>query len=602
MVQNVFNYFFSNEHVHVVTYSDIVGLDDLNAQRLAECMKSQTPETLDESMACEEDLDTELMLGSDEIPEGPESLPRSEGAREEMYAAKVKYEEYTQLLQQAKQHLEYGMRNKMYFSFWDFAGQSTYYSTHQAFLSPRAVYLIVFDLSKQLDQSLSDSLSFKLGKAKECTVAESLQFWASSIKTFTSDENGGRAPIILVGTHGDMVDEATAQKRLEEVKDVIEMDKVIWVKVDNTKPNHEDITELRNAVLEVGLGIADESVPARWMELENALNKEKENSKHVITFQDVKRINEKLDFKLTEEGLRAFLEHGHCRGQWMYFAGDGNEDMGLIILKPVVLAKFLNSLMRKSLDTKQKTFNKDAKNANGIVDVEFINKTAAEILFHKENINTDIECLTDVLMRLKIIMKYTYEETNKTVYIMPSLLPIQSPPRESSPRERIPKLKITFDGNFLPLGFFHLFMVALVTDVAEIEISSDDNIPQIFGLHCSLYLKYRGILVDVSWNQSSIIIDIQNFSKKHSLQDMSIDRLIDNIDSVIQNTLEIYRQNAVSYTLSLKCPSCPNDKDNYLSLSALSQDGEVMCRARHECVTMEDITNALKFTLLTVRS
>eukprot|EP00057_Strongylocentrotus_purpuratus_P029613 XP_011684087.1 PREDICTED: uncharacterized protein LOC105447565 [Strongylocentrotus purpuratus] len=36
-------------------------------------------------------------------------------------------------------------------SIWDFAGHDIYYSTHQVFLTWRAIYVIVFDLSRSLD-------------------------------------------------------------------------------------------------------------------------------------------------------------------------------------------------------------------------------------------------------------------------------------------------------------------------------------------------------------------------------------------------------------------------------------------------------------------
>jgi len=575
------------------------GFDDLNAQRLAEYMEKQMPETNEGGMASEEDFNTEAQQVAD-VPEESEQLPGLRNSREIVNSSVKKNAKHQQYLNEAKQHLENGMRNKMYFSYWDFAGQSTYYSTHQAFLSARAVYLLVIDLSKHWGETLSDNLSFRLGTGKQCTVAESLQFWASSIKTFTSDENGGRAPIILVGTHGDMVDDETAKIRFDEAKKIIEMDMVIWVKVNNSTSGDVDITELRNAILEVGLGIADEPVPARWMELEHAINIEKQNGKDVIHFHDLKRLNTNLDFPVEDEGLKAFLEHGHCRGRWMYFPGGvDDDDRDLIILKPVALAKFLNSLMRSSLVAEQNAVNIDTTNANGIVDEEFLT-TAATILFKKEQIVADIEGLTKVLIRLKILMKYTNEVTHKTVFIMPSLLPVQATPApQSTPKERFPKLKIAFEGNFLPVGFFHLFLAAVVTDVADIRISTIENTPQIFGLNGTLYLEHEAILVDIRWDRSSIIIEVQNYSNKHSLKDTNVSRLIyDDIDSVIQNTLEVYRQKA-NYTLSIKCPNCTDAEDNYLSLHLLSQKDEVLCAARH-AVTMNDINNKHQFSILTV--
>lgn len=49
----------------------------------------------------------------------------------------------------------------MYISYWDFAGQSTYYSAHQAFISHSAVYILVIDLSIDLNRQLTDSLEFR---------------------------------------------------------------------------------------------------------------------------------------------------------------------------------------------------------------------------------------------------------------------------------------------------------------------------------------------------------------------------------------------------------------------------------------------------------
>ena len=40
------------------------------------------------------------------------------------------------------------------FNIWDFGGQHVYYTSHQTFLSTRAIYLLVLDMSKSLDTVL----------------------------------------------------------------------------------------------------------------------------------------------------------------------------------------------------------------------------------------------------------------------------------------------------------------------------------------------------------------------------------------------------------------------------------------------------------------
>ena len=44
------------------------------------------------------------------------------------------------------------------FDIWDFAGQHMYYTSHQTFLSERAVYLLVVDMSISLDEELSTEI------------------------------------------------------------------------------------------------------------------------------------------------------------------------------------------------------------------------------------------------------------------------------------------------------------------------------------------------------------------------------------------------------------------------------------------------------------
>jgi GTPase SAR1 family protein len=72
-------------------------------------------------------------------------------------------------------------KSQLTYSIWDFAGQSLYYNTHQFFLSPRGVYLLVWNV--------------RLG-----SEYAGLDFWLNSISCHAPD-----APVFVVGTHIDEV-------------------------------------------------------------------------------------------------------------------------------------------------------------------------------------------------------------------------------------------------------------------------------------------------------------------------------------------------------------------------------------------------------------
>lgn len=64
-------------------------------------------------------------------------------------------------------------------SWWDFAGQELYYTTHQFFLSGRSIFVVVWNLEKPIEESRVD-------------------FWLNSIQSKISN-----ATVVLVGTHLD---------------------------------------------------------------------------------------------------------------------------------------------------------------------------------------------------------------------------------------------------------------------------------------------------------------------------------------------------------------------------------------------------------------
>ncbi|CAF3728374.1 unnamed protein product [Rotaria sp. Silwood1] len=102
---------------------------------------------------------------------------------------------------------------------WDMPGStSSTCITHQVFLSPRAIYLLVFDLTKDLDQPADWN--------EELTNLDHLSFIMHSVYCYSANINQGRIqdeelnierlspPIIIIGTHRNSFSSPTKKKLL----------------------------------------------------------------------------------------------------------------------------------------------------------------------------------------------------------------------------------------------------------------------------------------------------------------------------------------------------------------------------------------------------
>ncbi|KAL3888412.1 hypothetical protein ACJMK2_000780, partial [Sinanodonta woodiana] len=101
----------------------------------------------------------------------------------------------------------------------DFAGQYAFYTTHQMFLTRRAIYLLVTDASRDVSDLVEDDCFFDSEGKLSCKVHDLVQVWMNSIHSCappdkeilnsadsqTSSYNVHPPPVILVGTHIDQI-------------------------------------------------------------------------------------------------------------------------------------------------------------------------------------------------------------------------------------------------------------------------------------------------------------------------------------------------------------------------------------------------------------
>ncbi|XP_070573732.1 probable serine/threonine-protein kinase pats1 [Ptychodera flava] len=237
----------------------------------------------------------------------------------------------------------------IYFSLWDFAGQSVYYITHQVFLGNRVIFVLVTDLTKSLDDIMSTVIE------DDWTVKDFLSFWMNSIHTHAipgsniriessdgSVKNTPAPPVILIGTKKDLLRESNsrpgaqdvdveieAKKRLKEIDEYIRRhatkavnDHLVgMIAIDNKSrgeddnTSDQDIENLRKIVQDYAmeyffLG----KVPVKWIRLELSM---RQLQREKINLEEAKEIGKKLEME--EDDINEALAFYHSVGEILHF-------------------------------------------------------------------------------------------------------------------------------------------------------------------------------------------------------------------------------------------------------------------------------------------
>ena len=158
---------------------------------------------------------------------------------------------------------------------WDFAGQHLYYASYPVFLSTRAVYMLVYNLSKGLketaqpcfrqgvheilhanpnnESNLENLLSWLVSLSSMC----SLQSEVNERQTKLADLPYCRPPVFIVGTHADKPHEDITKMELQIQREISGKDyerHVIrpFFSVDNRQGSSDDgVAALRKRMIEV---------------------------------------------------------------------------------------------------------------------------------------------------------------------------------------------------------------------------------------------------------------------------------------------------------------------------------------------------------------
>ncbi|XP_071122478.1 uncharacterized protein [Mytilus edulis] len=240
--------------------------------------------------------------------------------------------------------------------FWDFGGQYVYYTTHQTFMTYRALFLVVFDGSKGLHEQVPDVLCFP-GQHMTPTPAVFLQHWVNCILTYCKAVYTGIPKILFVATHKDRVPKEEIETRRTELYSGVEElfkdhegrahlvinNKIFVNATDNTDP---EINVLKKAITDLTFQHPcwGESMPNASVPLELEIANLVANGNQILSLLEVEELNaiSKVSV-LSKEELRDFLHFQHSLGKMIYF--DTPQLRGYVIISPLLLVEVMRSFV-----------------------------------------------------------------------------------------------------------------------------------------------------------------------------------------------------------------------------------------------------------------
>ncbi|XP_060050662.1 leucine-rich repeat serine/threonine-protein kinase 2 isoform X1 [Erinaceus europaeus] len=245
---------------------------------------------------------------------------------------------------------------------WDFAGQEEFYSTHPHFMTPRALYLAVYDLSKGPSE------------------VDAMKPWLFNIKARASS-----SPVILVGTHLDVSDERQRRTCISKItKELLNKRGFPAIRdyhFVNATEESDALAKLRKTIINESLNfkiqdqpVVGQLVPDCYVALEKVILSERKNVPPefpVIGRKHLLQLVEEKQLELDENELPHAVHFLNESGVLLHFQDPALQLSDLYFVEP----KWLCKVMAQILTVKVEGCSKHPKGIISRRDVEnFLSK------------------------------------------------------------------------------------------------------------------------------------------------------------------------------------------------------------------------------------
>jgi len=487
-----------------------------------------------------------------EEPEEPEKLeePEEEGREEpgpsighqaDTPIMKEVPEEIATLVEKLLQRVNKDDGEDIYSVLWDFGGQFVYYVTHPLFLTPRAIYLLIYDLSQNPHDRATPLVKqgmFKKVEDSYClkTNLDYLDFWMSHVASLTSQDEVCKRhtdcesllpekvpPVFLVCTHADTPSGGGDPRELaHEIFDLLQskpyssqlVDSVFVV--DNTKsgstPECIDVVHLRKEVFAVAKELPQmkEAIPIKWLQYEKMLQITKEDGYKHISLELAKQIASEGCEIVEDEEILTLLNFLHDQRILIHF-DDTPELNNLVVLDPQWLIDVFKKVITvKPYDYKERKFKELWRQleTTGILEEELLEHVWSPLFDCEET----CAGLIAIMEKFSLLCPLpTVHALCRQQYLVPSML-MSHPPEEiikliaSAP---IPSLFLRFESGLVPAGLFSRLVVKFFHWCSSAKEFPCQIAPQFFHNFARFYiLPGEGCSVVLLCHSSSIQVVI----------------------------------------------------------------------------------------------
>ena len=483
-------------------------------------------------------------------------------------------------------------REDIYFTFWDFAGQSVYYVTHPLFLTARAMFLLVYDLSLNPDEEAKPVLKQGVYEDSEESYNlkrnfDYLDFWMRSVASLARDQAEGsrleetpsvkRPPVFLVCTHADKPyghgDPIKLARKifgcLKRKPYGAHLCDVFWINNTSLSANNSDCPEvvrLRHEIITVAkeLPFINETIPINWLKFEKALQAKKEVGNKRISLESTKDIAKNDCNIVDEKEFETLMNFLHDIRSVIHYE-DTVQLNKLVVLDPQWLVDVFKKVITvKPYDPQEKEFLHLWRKleSKGVLNEKLMAHVWGPLFEDKET----LESLIGIMERFSLLCPWSVHPSSNSQYLVPSML-MSCPTTELLKlveSANIPSLFVKFSNGEVPPAFFPRLVVQFIQWGRE-RFWSEET-PQLFMGFARFYTSEDACSVIFICNSSSVEVVVHGGNSAPFLPSSGEETCARKVCRQLSLVLECMRNQFpwlenMTYEMCVICPVCSKERE-----------------------------------------